>query len=250
LPKQPIHTKKQLAILISVIVMILAIRSSIVEPFRIPTRSMLPGLFTGDFLFVNKMSYGFHLPFTELLTGAPVFLGKQKLPHRGEIIIFTPPEAGQESLYIKRVVGMPGDKIQFFKKNLWINGSPVHKEEILGSEREELFNHNGFDPEDRYQKKLLHLYRESFANLGDKKSYLTLEDDSFETRHDQLEVIVPPDHLFVLGDNRDDTRDSRFFGVIPLTSVRGRAFVIWLSYRIAFGSGRSSLRMERIGKTL
>src|SRR5688572_10848410 len=103
--------KKQLPVLVAVVIFILAIRSSIIEPFRIPTRSMLPGLMTGDFLFVNKMEYGFHFPFSESWSARPWFLSKTENPKRGDVIIFTPPEAGQESLYIKRVIGLPGDKI-------------------------------------------------------------------------------------------------------------------------------------------
>ncbi len=217
--------KKQLPVLIAVIVFILAVRSSIIEPFRIPTRSMLPGLMMGDFLFVNKMQYGFHIPFSESLSVRPWFIGNTPQPKRGDIIIFTPPEAGQESLYIKRVVGVPGDVIHYESKILTVNGQPVKKVEITGQERESLFNHKGFDPEERYEKAKLKLYRETF-DAG--KSYLVLEDDSYESR-EPIHLTVDQDNYFVLGDNRDDTKDSRKFGVIPFNAIRGRAFVIWLS---------------------
>jgi signal peptidase I len=233
-------TRKQIPILLAIILAILAVRSSIIEPFRIPTRSMLPGLLTGDFLFANKLQYGIRIPFTE------TYLTSPKPARRGDIIIFSPPEAGQESLYIKRVVGLPGDRIRFSGKQFFLNDEPVRKIEVTGAERDALLQHPGFDPEERYLSSKLHLYRESI----DDRSYLILEDDSFEGNRANPELTVPEDHYFVLGDNRDDTRDSRLFGVIPFSSIRGRAFVIWFSYRISFNDSKWSFRPERIGKII
>jgi signal peptidase I len=232
--------RKQIPILIAVVLVILAIRSSIIEPFRIPTRSMLPGLMTGDFLFANKLQYGLRFPFSDWYLSTPT------LPKRGDIIIFSPPEAGQESLYIKRVVGLPGDHIRFDGKQFYLNHEPVRKIETTGEDRDQLLNHPGFDPEERYQKNKLHLYQET---IGDRQ-YQTLEDDSFEGNRSNPELTVPEGHFFVLGDNRDDTRDSRQFGVIPMKSIRGRAFVIWFSYRVSLNDSRWSFRGERIGQMI
>ncbi len=238
--------KRQVPLLLLVILLIMAIRSSIIEPFRIPTRSMLPGLMMGDFLFANKFEYGFHIPFSESFANAPIYLGGTTMPKRGDVVIFTPPEAGQESLYIKRIIGLPGDKIEFQHKQLWLNGVMVQKFEVTGDERNSILNHPGFDPEDRYNKEKLHLYHETI----DHHTYTILEDESFESMRNEQELVIPENHYFVLGDNRDDTRDSRVFGVISFNSIRGRAFVVWLSYRVSMNDSHWSFRAERIGKLI
>lgn len=238
--------KKQIPLFLLVLVVILSIRSTIIEPFRIPTRSMLPGLMMGDFLFANKFIYGFHLPFTESFSSGPIYLGKTRGPDYGDVIIFTPPEAGQENLYIKRVVGLPGDTVSFEGKRFYLNDEPLDRVEITGPEREATLSHPGFDPEERYHSEKLHIYEQTLHG----KTYTILEDDSFEAIRSPQNITIPPDHYFVLGDNRDDTRDSRVFGVIPFSSIRGKAFVIWMSYRMSMRDSNWSFRPERIGKMI
>jgi len=207
---------------------------------------MTPTLMMGDFLFANKFKYGFHVPFSEIFGSKPTYLSEEKSPERGDVVIFAPPEAGQESLYIKRIIGIPGDRIRFEGKKVFLNGTAVDREELQGSERDAILNHKGFDPEDRYQKDKLHIFREHL----DHHTYLTLEDDNYDGIKTDSEVVIPEDQYYVLGDNRDDTRDSRVFGTIKRHSIRGKAFVIWLSYRISLTDSHWSFRADRIGRII
>ena len=171
------------AILIAIL-LALFIRAFVVEPFKIPSGSMIPTLLVGDHILVNKFTYGIRIPFTK----KKVFSLRQ--PKRGEVIVFVYPL--DPSLdFIKRVIGVEGDTILMKGKKLYIN--------------EKLYN----DPYARYI------------------------DDNFDNseipRGDFGPITVPKNSLFVLGDNRDTSRDSRFWGFVPLQSVIGKAFIIYWS---------------------
>jgi signal peptidase I len=203
-----------------VILVVLMLRSFVVEPFRIPSGSMMPTLLTGDFILVNKFSYGLRLPVvhTRILD-----LGE---PERGDVAVFRYPEDPSID-YIKRIIGLPGDFIEFRDKAFYINGEAVVRES-----------------EGRYQGEGTavamtgaRLYRE---RLGDTEYRVLLESGGFD--HD-FNYRVPEGHYFAVGDNRDNSRDSRFWGPVPEDHLVGRAFLIWMNW----DSVDTTIRWERLG---
>ena len=198
-PREPLLVEYS-RFLFPVVLIVLLLRGFLAEPFRIPSGSMLSTLEIGDFILVNKFAYGIRPP-----------VWNKKIieindPHRGDVIVFRYPENPSVD-YIKRVVGVPGDEIAYYNKVLYINGKQI-KQEPLG------------------------VYQAGFPNLKRFKEQL----DGVE--HDILinvmypagdfVVTVPPNSYFVLGDNRDNSRDSRVWGFVPDKYVVGRAFAIWM----------------------
>lgn len=201
-----------------VILAVLVLRSFVVEPFRIPSESMLPTLLKGDFILVNKFVYGLRLP---VLNTRIIGEG---LPQRGDVVVFRyPPEPSVA--YIKRVVGLPGDRLSYRGKQLFINGQGVPLmplpqdsaipgyqkfEEQLGSVKHRIqtladnrWGLVGFWPG-------LQLHREIDGTVG-------------------WDYRVPEGHYFMMGDNRDNSSDSRFWGPLPEANLIGKAFLIWMN---------------------
>lgn len=186
---------------------VLILRSFIFEPFKIPSGSMMPTLLIGDFILVNKYDYGLRLPIlhTKII--------ENKTPERGDIVVFRYPE-DPSIPFIKRVVGLPGDKIAYNNKTLYINDISVTQ--VL----------NG-----RYNAVGSGLMMDGASlrieNLDDIEHKILISPD----RHSQeLETIVPEGHYFVLGDNRDNSKDSRYWGFVPDENLVGRAFMIWMNW--------------------
>ena len=191
-----------------VILVVFVLRSFVVEPFRIPSGSMLPSLYIGDFILVSKFSYGIRLP----LINQKVFsIGT---PKRGEVLVFRYPH-DEKTNYIKRVVGLPGDIVDYKNKRLRINGNVV---DLQKSNRED--TEQGTQSNEQVR---VHIER-----LG-KSSHGILLDTSLGSR-DYTRIIVPPDKFFVMGDNRDHSNDSRFWGFVPEENIVGRAFFVWFSW--------------------
>lgn len=190
-----------------IILIVLVVRSFVVEPFRIPSGSMMPTLLVGDFILVNKFKYGIRLPVvnTKILDMAD--------PQRGDIIVFRYPENPKID-YIKRVVGVPGDRIAYYNKILYINGKKAAQQ-----------------PAGTYQGTgggaVMTGASERLENLaGIKHSILVMKG-----RPDMnFEFVVPENEYFVLGDNRDNSRDSRFWGTVPDKNLVGKAFFIWMNW--------------------
>jgi len=203
-----------------VILIVLLLRSFMVEPFRIPSGSMIPTLLVGDFILVNKFSYGLRLP---IFHTKIVNLGS---PERGDVVVFRYPKDPSID-YIKRVVGLPGDRISYIDKKIYVNGTRVNHE-LIGPY---IGTSSGLPlPNTR-------VYSE---NLGEATHDILIESD--KPRIDK-ERIVPEGHYFVMGDNRDNSNDSRFWGTVPEENLVGRAFFIWMNWDF----DNSGIAWSRIG---
>ncbi len=206
-----------------VILAVLLLRSFVVEPFRIPSGSMMPTLLTGDFILVNKFTYGIRLP---VLDTKIIAIGE---PERGDVAVFRFPEDPSID-YIKRVVGLPGDRISYRDKIVYINGKKMETTD-LGS----------------YQGKgtALSMTGAQWAEeqLGDVKHQILMRPES---RPRNREFRVPDGHYFVMGDNRDNSNDSRFWGTVPEENLVGRAFMIWMNW----DKVDNTIRFSRIGNSI
>ncbi len=223
LPREPIIVEYAKAFF-PVLLLVFVLRSFIVEPFRIPSGSMLPNLFIGDFILVSKFSYGIRLPIVH-----KKLIGDSN-PERGDVIVFRFPH-DEKVNFIKRVVGVPGDVIAYNNKRLTING-----EEIMLEDAEKYI----FDQPEKRNKQATR-YSEK---LGDSIHDVVLEDQGSSRA---AEYRVPDGHYFVMGDNRDQSNDSRFWGFVPDENVVGRAFFIWFNWDTKNGF---DIKWDRIGNTI
>lgn len=211
-----------------VIVIVLVIRSFAFEPFRIPSSSMLPTLETGDFIFVNKYVYGLRLP---VLNTKILELGE---PKRGDVVVFRLPSDNKTN-YIKRVVGLPGDTVVYRDRQLYINDEKVPKTD----------NGTYRVMEDRSARAPVPVdYIRMFETLGEKTHDILRRPRRGAVR--PLTYAVPEGHYFVMGDNRDNSKDSRFteVGFVPEGNLVGRAVAIWFHWE---GFGHWPDKWSRIG---
>lgn len=195
-----------------VIFIVLLLRSFLAEPFRIPSGSMMPTLLVGDFILVNKFAYGLRLP---VLNTKIVDLGE---PQRGDVVVFRYPEDPSID-YIKRVVGLPGDKIAYHNKTLYINDEAMTQEAVgsyigVGSGVSSSGASLRMENLDGIVHKIL-------VRVGAEGA--------------EGELVVPEGHYFMMGDNRDNSKDSRYFGPVPEANLVGKAFMIWMNWDSAAG---------------
>jgi signal peptidase I len=209
-----------------VILVVFCIRSFLIEPFKIPSGSMIPTLQIGDFILVNKFTYGIRLP---VINQKIVQLNN---PQRGDVMVFRYPE--DPSLdYIKRVVGLPGDTVEYRNKRLWING--VEQVQVANGD----YN---------YVESGMHFVHteERIEALGERK-HAVLVNPQMPTLHlgavaefsgrencnydnEMVRCKVPEGQYFMMGDNRDNSRDSRYWGFVPDKQIVGKAFFIWMNF--------------------
>ena len=208
--------------LFPVIVAVFLLRSFLFEPFKIPSGSMIPTLLINDLILVNKFHYGVRLP----VINTKIF--DNNSPQRGDVMVFRyPPKPSLD--YIKRVVGIPGDEVAYLNKQLTINGKPVPKNPLP----------DFFDPESmRYSKQ--------FEEITGSKAYRLLNDEDRPAfipgvedfpskencRYNSQGVVckVPAGQYFMMGDNRDNSLDSRYWGFVPEKNIVGKAFFVWMNF--------------------
>ena len=249
--------------LLKLALIILVLRSFVFAPFSIPSESMLPRLLIGDYLFVTKWNYGYSR--WSLPGGIPLIPGHvfAHVPTRGDVVVFRAPEVLDHDV-VKRVIGLPGDTVQVERGQVILNGKPIAKDRVADFILPLTANFNaekcgaafvdtiGEQQVCRYQR-----YRET---LPGGRSYDVLDQGEMPDRDDTSLYTVPAGHVFVMGDNRDDSGDSRFpppggMGYVPMENLEGRAIILFFS---TDGSAEwlkpwtwfSAARWSRIGQGL
>ncbi|MBI5110130.1 MAG: signal peptidase I [Rhodocyclales bacterium] len=205
-----------------VILAVFLLRSFLVEPFKIPSGSMIPTLLIGDFILVNKFTYGIRIP---VMNKKVVALNT---PQRGDVVVFRyPPDPTLD--YIKRVVGVPGDKVAYKNKKLTING-----QEVTQKKADDYLDRDRLYYTPRFVETLGAVQHEILVE-ADSPSFIPMggrfpQGEKCNYNSEGMSCEVPAGHYFMMGDNRDNSQDSRFWGFVPDENLVGKAFFIWFNF--------------------
>ncbi len=220
-----------------ILLLVLILRTFLAEPFRIPSGSMHPTLLEGDFILVNKYDYGLRLP----ISGTKIVdIGN---PKRGDVVVFKHTKRGESIDMIKRVVGLPGDRVEYKDNVIYINGEPVKQEFVKETIDKEPGQNMGWPVKE---------YIETLGNIR-HDIYVQTEMGQSPSHYRFNDTVVPEHSYFVMGDNRDNSDDSRFWGFVKDEDILGRAIIIWLSFdtsKTGWDRLLHSIRWNRIGSGL
>lgn len=234
-------------IILLALILAIFIRSVFLGVFRISTSTMEPTLQRGDLIFVSKISYGLRIPFVGYQIG-------ESLPERGDLVLFRHPEQNSE-FHIKRVIGLPGDHIRIKGRTLFVNERPYQYTSLTSESFKNIrggeFMHFYLESNGERSYQVMYATEESSVNPKaiPKKSSKS-EGAKGESIKEIGPLIVPPGEIFLMGDNRDASADSRYWGSLPLRSIEGRVVSIWFSMQWPQGnqgSSWSSIRWDRMG---
>ena len=210
--------------LFPVICAVFLMRSFLFEPFKIPSGSMIPTLLVGDLILVNKFHYGIRLP----VLNKKIIANHE--PQRGDVMVFRYP-VNPSLDYIKRVVGVPGDTVAYINKQLTVNGKPVEQKALS-----EFYDEDSLRYSLQFSEKLGNVEHRILVDK-DRPPFVppqAIEDFPFKENcsysGEGVTCKVPPGHYFMMGDNRDNSQDSRFWGFVPDDYIVGKAFVIWMNF--------------------
>jgi len=209
--------------LFPVILVVFLLRSFLFEPFKIPSGSMIPTLMVGDLILVNKFHYGIRLP----VINKKIFANHD--PQRGDVMVFRYPVDPRQD-YIKRVVGVPGDEVSYLNQRLSINGQPVETKPLGDFYDEDSLHYAQMFSEKlgAVEHRILVDPRRPAYYGGDNKSFPMHENCRYSP--EGVVCKVPPGHYFMMGDNRDNSQDSRYWGFVPDENIVGKAFFVWMNF--------------------
>lgn len=232
--------KKEIMSYIFIFLGVFGFKSTFFEPNHIPSGSMLPTMAIGDFILVNKMKYGLKVPFSEWF-GDPIYLTKFKQPKKGDIIVFEFPH-DRSTLYVKRLVALPGDTIEVFDNRVFINDKEIKGQSVTDAEAKEFF--------DLYNDKKVSIDMMKYYKVKNGPiSHIVAHNNALGGHRDQMKISVPDGHYFMMGDNRDHSSDSRIWGFVPESHIRGKALFVWFNMVYPWSSEPFKFRPWRIGTT-